>query len=274
MLLSIDHVTRYRYDPPVRGVVQSHRLTPSRCDGQAVKSWTVTVTEGAQGAAFRDGAGDWIQAFTVKGPVAEIEVHVKGTVETFDTAGVLRGHRESVPPEAYLRGTETTAPDAAILALAKAAEGAEDRLSACHSLMNAVADAIEYDPAATTAATTAVEAMKLGRGVCQDHTHVLCAAARAAGIPARYVSGYLFADDEGKAYEAAHAWAELWVSGIGWIGFDAANRWCPDDRYVRLGSGLDAQAAAPIRGSSRAGPTESMEVSVAVQQVVTGGSQQ
>lgn len=274
MLLSIDHVTTYRYDAPVRGVVQSQRLTPSVFDGQWVRDWKVTVTGGVQGAGFRDGAGDWVQGVTVQGPVEEIVVRVRGTVETADLAGVLRGHREIVPPEAYLRETPATEPDVALRSLAEVAEGVEARLDAAHALMNAVADALEYEPGATHAATTAAEALKLGRGVCQDHAQVMCAAARAAGIPARYVSGYLFVADKDEPHEAAHAWAELWTPGLGWVGFDAANRWCPDDRYVRLASGLDARAAAPIRGIARLGKGESLSVSVDVQAIATGQSQQ
>lgn len=274
MLLSIDHVTTYRYDAPVRGVVQSQRLTPSVFDGQWVLDWTVTVTGGTAGAGFRDGAGDWVQGFTVMGPVDAIEVRVKGSVETTDLAGVLRGHREIVPPEAYLRETLATEPDVALRALAEEAAGVENRLDAAHALMNAVADALVYEPGATHAATTAAEALKLGRGVCQDHAHVMCAAARAAGIPARYVSGYLFVAEKDEPHEAAHAWAELWTPGLGWVGFDAANRWCPDDRYVRLASGLDARAAAPIRGIARLATGENLKVTVEVQAVATGQSQQ
>ena len=70
-------------------------------------------------------------------------------------------------------------------------------------------------------------------------------------MPARYVTGYLFTED--AEAEAAHAWAELHVDGLGWIGFDPANRCCPDERYIRLGSGRDAREAAPIRGVSRGG---------------------
>ncbi|MGC5198874.1 transglutaminase N-terminal domain-containing protein, partial [Aphanothece microscopica] len=111
MLLTVDHVTRYSYDRPVRGVVQSHRLTPSACDGQRVRDWQVTVTDGQPGGAFRDGAGDWVQGWSVRGPVAGIEVRVQGTVETADLAGVLRGHRESVPPMVYLTPTPPTRAD-------------------------------------------------------------------------------------------------------------------------------------------------------------------
>jgi transglutaminase-like putative cysteine protease len=267
MLLKVEHVTVYTYDRAVRGIVQSQRLTPSVFDGQQVLNWSVEVTEGTKGAAFRDGAGDWVEAWVVKGPVSSIEVRVSGLVQTTDFAGVLRGHREMVPPEAYLRESPATAMDHALATLARAADNAPDQLSAAHALMQAVADAVEYKPGTTHAKTTAAEALALGEGVCQDHAQILCAVARAAGIPARYVSGYLFADAEDDPNEAAHAWAELHLPGLGWVGFDAANRCCPDDRYIRLSSGIDAQEAAPIRGSARSNGSESLTVQVAVQSV-------
>lgn len=262
MLLMVDHVTRYAYDRPVRGVVQSHRLTPSRFDGQKVLDWQITVTDGVAGGSFRDGAGDLVQGWTVPGPVSEIEVRVQGRVETRDLIGVLRGHRELVMPACYLHDTAATRADVAILALSDLARAAANPLSAAHTLADAVADAVAYRPGTTKAQTTAAEALAQGAGVCQDHAHVLIAAARCAEIPARYVSGYLLVTD--VEAEAAHAWAELHVTGLGWVGFDPANRCCPDDRYIRLGSGLDAQDAAPIRGVSRGKGTESLDVTVAV----------
>lgn len=265
MLLSVDHVTRYRYDHPVRAVMQSHRLTPSVFDGQKVRDWKVTVSDGIPGGAFRDGAGDRVQGWTVKGPVSEVEVRVTGTVETLDLAGVLRGHREVVAPEVYLVDTIPTRADAALTALAQAQAGTDGPLALAHRLAAVVAEAIAYRPGATHAHTTAAEALALGEGVCQDHAHAMIACARAAGLPARYVSGYLFATADGVPHEAAHAWAEVFVAGLGWVGFDPANRCCPDDRYIRLGSGLDAQDAAPIRGIARGMGAESLDVTVAVQ---------
>jgi transglutaminase-like putative cysteine protease len=186
-------------------------------------------------------------------------------VQTTDMAGVLRGHRELAPPEAYLRDTEATEADAGLKALSKVLRDAENTLAGCHDLSDAIADAIVYRPGTTHAATTAAQALAQGEGVCQDHAHVLISAARAADIPARYVSGYLHSGADGVGHEAAHAWAELFVQGIGWIGFDPANRCCPDARYIRLGSGLDAQDAAPIRGVSRGQGVEMLAVTVAVQ---------
>ena len=265
MFLSVDHVTLYRYDRPVRGVVQSHRLTPSVFDGQRLCDWSVVVTDGMPGGSFRDGAGDWVQGWSVTGPVSQIEVRVKGTVETVDLAGVLRGHREIVPPETYLCDTLPTRVDAALGKLAQAAEGAEGALSAAHRLSAAVSDAIAYRPGATHAHTTAAEALALGEGVCQDHAHAIIACARHVGLPARYVSGYLFADAAGEAHEAAHAWAEALVPDLGWVGFDPANAKCPTDNYVRVAAGLDSAGAAPIRGSRRGGATERMRVEVRVE---------
>lgn len=264
MLLSVDHTTVYSYDPPQRVVVQSHRLQPSRFDGQKLHGWNVTVTGGEMGGGFRDGAGDWVQGWTVKGPVSSIEVRVQGQVETTDLAGMLRGHREYVAPEAYLRDTDATAPDDALRALAESARH-DDPLSCAHALAFAVAGAIAYRPGTTHEHTTAAEALAQGEGVCQDHAHALIACARHVGFPARYVSGYLFSSEDGTPHEASHAWAELHVPGYGWIGFDPANRCCPDARYIRLGSGLDAAEAAPIKGISRGLGVESMSVTVAIQ---------
>lgn len=265
MLLRVDHVTRYLYDQPVRGVVQSHRLTPSVCDGQQLLDWAVTVSDGQAGGAFRDGAGDLVQGWTVAGPVSEIVVTVRGSLATRDTAGVLRGHREAVPPECYLRATPPTGADAALADLAAGAGGTADGLDLAHRLAAAAADAIAYRPGATHAHTTAAQALALGEGVCQDHAHAVLAMARHLGQPARYVSGYLHSGPDRADHEAAHAWAEIWVPGLGWVGFDPANRCCPDERYIRLGSGLDAQDAAPIRGIARGPGRESLAVTVAVQ---------
>lgn len=266
MLLTVDHVTLYRYSQPVRGVVQSHRLRPSEFDGQRIINWEVAVSDGLRGGSFRDGAGDWIQAWSIQGPVSEISVTVRGTVETTDIVGILRGHKERVPPQCYLESTPATMADLALSDLADTADAKSGSLEAAHRLATAVAENIVYTPGTTDAATTAAEALAQGQGVCQDQAHALLAMARRAGIPARYISGYLHSTEGGQGHEAAHAWAELWLRDLGWVGFDPANSCCPDDRYIRLGSGLDALDAAPIKGIARGPGAESLDVKLAVQQ--------
>jgi hypothetical protein len=93
-------------------------MTPSLFEGQQVIEWDITVDGAARGAAFRDGAGDWVETAMLLGPVSEVVIHVSGTVETVDLGGVLRGHRERMPPEAYLRPSAATTPDRGLCDLA------------------------------------------------------------------------------------------------------------------------------------------------------------
>ena len=129
-----------------------------------------------------------------------------------------------------------------------ASAGAASATSAPASVLGAVA----YEIGHTSVTTTAEEALVAGHGVCQDHAQVLIAAARHLGFPARYVSGYLCPMEEGFP-AASHAWAELFVDGLGWVGFDPANRVSPDEHYVRVACGRDYHDAAPIRGLRRGG---------------------
>lgn len=267
MKLRISHQTVYRYDLPVRNIVQSLRLTPSLFEGQRTHDWKIEVTGGIRGPGFRDGAGDWIEGWTVRGPTDEVTVTISGRIETRDTAGVLRGHREMIHPLAYLRDSAATRPDAELTNLADDVAEVTDKLGLAHALAAAVSDRVDYIPGVTEVSTTAADALKLGQGVCQDHAHVLIALARLRGLPARYVSGYLHATQDGEAHDAAHAWTEIHVEGLGWVGFDAANRCCPDERYVRLGSGLDASDAAPIRGIAAGQGIEQLDVSVHVEEL-------
>lgn len=273
MKLSVDHMTRYTFSEPVRFIVQSLKLTPTSSEGQRPIRWSVSAEGCDISEPFIDGYGDAIQTLTCPDERSEIEISVRGEVETEDTAGLLRGHREKIRPEVFLRETDVTAPDRAIRELAKAvarrtsgAADADALLKRAHELSTLVSMAVEYVPGVTHAHTTAAEAIAEGRGVCQDHAHVLISAARQLDIPARYVSGYLFADAAGEPHGASHAWAELYLDDMGWVGFDAANRICPTDHYIRLGSGLDARDAAPVRGVHSGNATEALEVTLVVQQ--------
>jgi len=268
MRLEISHRTRYRFDAPKVSLTQSLRLWPTDFEGQTVEAWSVEIEghNAHRGAAFRDGAGDWIETVSMR-HVSDVTIAVSGTVETRDLTGFVKGLREKVPPLAYLRASPMTRLNEDLRDLsAGAVDGIENALDRAHALAHAISDAIPYTPGATRSETTAAEALELGQGVCQDQTHALIAVARAAGMPGRYVTGYLHASSDGAAHEASHAWAEIWVDDIGWVGFDAANRCCPDEKYVRVGSGLDSVAAAPIRGMALGGGDEHLDVDVKVQE--------
>ncbi len=264
MLISIRHVTRYSYLEPVGYTIQSLRLTPASFEGQRVLDWSVRAGGAGTSLQFKDGFGNAVDLIAINARHEELVIEAGGTVDTEDRNGVVAGLPEATPTRVFLKETAQTRPDAAIRALAASARG-KDLLSRLHALVGAVRDRVEYVAGVTDAHTGAAEALADGKGVCQDHAHIFISAVRTLGIPARYVTGYLVLDAP-SASEAHHAWAEAWVEGLGWVGFDVANRICPTERYVRLAAGLDAGYAAPIIGSRRGGSTEKLDVSVEVQQ--------
>jgi len=138
-------------------------------------------------------------------------------------------------------------------------------LNDLHLLSAAILTAVPYGQAATNVTTTAEEALTLGGGVCQDHAQIFIAAVRHAGIPARYISGYLMMNDR-IDQDASHAWAEAHIDGLGWVAFDISNGMCPDERYVRLAMGRDSKDAAPVSGMRLGVGQETMSVSLQVQQ--------
>lgn len=268
MKIEIRHVTTYRYATPARYAIQSLRLTPPSFDGQDVRTWTIAAPGFDTHISYCDGLGNRVHLTTLDTPHDGIVIEASGIVETEDRAGIVRGLAEIAPRCVFLRETPKTVPDKAIRDLAKTVSHGripKDPLDCLHSLMRAVGAAVSYEIGASHTQTTAAEALAAGKGVCQDHAHVFIAAARVIGIPARYVNGYFLAGTLAPA-EAHHAWAEAWVDGLGWVGFDAANGMCPTDRYVRLACGFDAASAAPVRGTQRGGENEDLDVRVEVEQ--------
>jgi transglutaminase-like putative cysteine protease len=264
MLISVRHVTRYRYGQPASYTIQSLRLTPVPFKGQRVLDWRVAVSGSPPALQYRDGFGNIVHLATINERHEELQIEAGGTVETKDCNGVVSGLVKDAPPRIFLRETLQTRPDAAIRELAHGATG-KNTLDKLHVLLGAIGDRVEYVPGITDAHTAAAEALADGKGVCQDHAHIFIAASRVLTIPARYVTGYLMLEGE-TAAQAHHAWAEAWVDGLGWVGFDAANGHCPTDNYVRLACGLDADYAAPVTGSRRGGDGETLDVTVMVQQ--------
>jgi transglutaminase-like putative cysteine protease len=264
MLIRVRHVTRYVYAERARYAVQSLRLTPAPFKGQRIADWQVRVPGCARPLELRDGFGNVMQLVTITRPHTELVIEAAGTVETEDRSGVVDGLPKTVPTRVFLRETAQTRPDAAIRALAQSVP-AGDAVARLHALAGAVRDRVAYVAGVTDVHTGAAEALADGKGVCADHAHIFIAAARSLGIPARYVTGYLMLEDVTKA-DAHHAWAEAHVEGLGWVGFDVANRICPTERYVRLACGLDAAYAAPVTGSRMGGGEERLDVCVAVQQ--------
>ncbi len=263
MHLAIRHRTLYRYVEPAFRVTQALRLWPAPVEGQRSCAWRVEVNGLSLKSITTDGFANPVATHTLDGPVSEISIEVSGQIETSDRQGVVSGTIEQLPTRFFLIETPLTNVDDSIRALAAEVSSAENDIARLHALCNHVRDRVDYIPGQTDAETTASEALAHRAGVCQDHAHLLISAARVMGYPARYVSGYLCAGIEGDD-AASHAWAEVFVADIGWIGFDAANRICPNEHYVRIACGRDYHDAAPVRGVHQGGKSESLEVSVSI----------
>ncbi len=266
MRILVRHSTTYRYSEPARFVIQRLLLTPRHCASQHVRRWRVEVDQDCRLHDREDSFGNVLHSLSAEGPLTSITTSVEGEVETFDTQGVVQGAIERFPPALYLRETALTAPDAMLKALsAEIAGGEGGALDRLHALCARICETMTFDVDATNAGTSAAEAIKRGRGVCQDFAHMFVAAARGFGAPARYVSGYFRRDDGADAQIAGHAWAEAYVEHLGWVGFDPAHGLSPNDSYIRVAIGLDAADAAPVRGSRVGGGGEAMEVNVKVE---------
>lgn len=265
MLLTIAHDTHYHYDQPATRVAQALRLWPAPSDGQDIKSWHVLVDGKVLRPSGVDGFGNPVATHAIDHPVQTVRLTVRGRVQTRDRSGVHGDPGDTLPPLFYLRGTALTALTAPIAELADTVAGEGSALERLHRLANAVRDRVDYVSDATNVGTSAGEAFAAGAGVCQDHAQVLITAARHLGFPARYVSGYLCPMAAGGD-AASHAWAELFVPDLGWVGFDAANRVAPDEHYVRIACGRDYRDAAPVRGVRQGGDDERLEVVVDIRQ--------
>ena len=263
MRLKISHMTEYSYEEPVEFALQRLRLTPKDCPGQRVIQWQSLVSGAGHEAAYDDHFGNRVELVSVTGGERTIRIMASGEVETEERNGVFGPHIGFVPLWLFRRETHLTRPGKLIRDLAKSIEG-DGELAKMHALMAAVGDAVSYKEGVTTSETTAEEALEGGAGVCQDHSQIFISAARVMGLPARYISGYMLDGNESGA--ASHAWAEAHVNGLGWVGFDATNCVCPDERYVRVASGLDYADTAPVSGMRIGTTPEMIIVSVSVEQ--------
>jgi transglutaminase-like putative cysteine protease len=165
---------------------------------------------------------------------------------------------------AYLAPTKLTAPNQDIRAFASAAlSRVSDPKERVQALAQAVLGAVRYKSGTSDVQDSAAVAFKSGEGVCQDHAHVFIASARAVGMPARYVSGYLYTGDASDA--ASHAWVDAWLGvEIGWQSVDVTHARPAVRNYCRLAIGRDYLDAAPVRGMRQGGGGEKMEANVLI----------
>ncbi|PZM14149.1 transglutaminase family protein [Rhizobium tubonense] len=263
MRLKINHVTEYRYDEPSQFSLQRLRLTPLSGAGQTVIDWSLKVEGARTEVEYDDQFGNRISLVSHDGDQDSTRIVATGEVETHDLNGITGVHTGFCPLWLFLRDTPLTKAGKLTKELIRGVSGESD-VGRMHSLMGAIHQTVEYLPGSSDTETTSEQALERKSGVCQDHAHIFISAARAMRFPARYVSGYLLM--EGTVDQAAtHAWGEVHIAGLGWVGFDPANDVCPDDRYVRIATGLCYRDAAPVSGMRIGTPGENLTVTVSVE---------
>ena len=266
MRLAIRHVTHYSFTEPVHHGLQRLRLRPKATNGQTVLDWTMELDGATEQVSYEDQHHNHVTLVSIPQGTSEVCVTISGTVETADTAGVIGQHAGYLPLWHFAQPTALTRGGPAMQALvAKAGQNDGDTIGWLHRLSAAISGVVQYGKGMTDATTSAEQALMAGHGVCQDHVHIFLGCCCLAGIPARYVSGYLMMDDR-VDQEAGHAWAEAHVAGLGWVGFDISNGISPDPRYVRVATGRDYREAAPVTGMVYGAQESALRITLSVEQ--------
>lgn len=253
MRLNIEHQTQYVYSEEVSYTIQQLRMTPQNGPNQQVKHWDIKVN--GQLHDSLDAFGNIIHTLVIDQPHDALLISVSGEVHT-GKAGLIP--IDGLPLPIYLRDTPLTKANEAMMDFAKQFEA-----KSLEEMMHALRDKMDYISGSTQVDTTAAEAFTQGQGVCQDHAHAFIGCCRSLGLPARYVSGYLFTDD--GSLMQTHAWVEVWQNDA-WLGLDVSNGILVGEVHVRLASGLDYRTASPVTGTRVGGGIEGMSSSVIVNQ--------
>jgi len=269
----IEHTTRFDYTAPITETVMELRLRPLDGFGQRCLDFDLVVSPRARIGSFKDGYGNQVHYFNLLRGHQRVRVTSRSLVERQPPAAteadddlVLDFLRFRSPVNDIAGVRELARPHApAEPASGKSVEAALDELTV------AISGGFTYDPAVTNVYTSVDEVLELRAGVCQDFAHLFIASARALGVPARYVSGYIYDPTATVVTEgASHAWAEAWVPGKGWVGYDATHPIRASENHVRVAVGRDYRDAAPTRGVYVGSATGSMSVTVRTRMLPDG----
>jgi transglutaminase-like putative cysteine protease len=284
MLLEIRHLTQYHYAAPVRESVIELWVQPQKGGRQRLVSFELEIEPSVQLFSYADAFGNAVYHFDVPQPHSHLSIQARSTVETEPPESIPTtldlGEWDRLDSD-FLRGdcfdylsphgfaVSTPMLDAFVQEHQLDQARAHDPLSAVRSVCETVYRALEYQHGITRADSPIDLALAAGQGVCQDFAHIMIAICRSWGIPARYVSGYLFTDrSEGDRSDpdATHAWVEVFLPSLRWVGFDPTNNVMAGERHIVLATGRDYNDVPPSRGVYKGDADSVLTVDVAVRQ--------
>jgi transglutaminase-like putative cysteine protease len=280
MRYTVRHVTRFTYEAPITQSVMEVRMQP-RSDGfQRCVHFSLTTVPQARVMTYLDQDGNAVHHFDIPLRHSRLVVTAEALVdvverepiekdispgawEDIDTLASSGEWFEHLAPSTFAKSTPALSEFARELELNRN----EDPLRLLRRLMGEMNSRLEYRPKSTSVDSPIDEALTARCGVCQDFAHIFIALARQLGIPSRYVSGYLFPRTESESRTAAHAthaWAECYLPGLGWSGFDPTNNEDASERHIRAAVGRDYSDVPPTRGVYKGVTAVKTELAVAV----------
>ena len=261
MRLRIEHTTTFTYDHPISEAYTEMRLKPLDGDGQHCISFQLTTQPKDIVLRYTDHFGNDVRHFDVIQPHQKLMASAISEVITPDVYQSGSSNLSPLDEFNYLSPTHYAphSPDLSLFAASlKTSDSAlENSLKVMHTLFTT----LTYEKGATDVNTTADKALLLGRGVCQDFSHIMLAVCRLQGIPARYVSGYLYNNGHTAA---SHAWVDVLTPERGWVSLDPTHDREQTEQYVRVAVGRDYADVPPTRGIFKGNAKEQMDVTVSV----------
>ncbi|MDX1942624.1 MAG: transglutaminase family protein [Saprospiraceae bacterium] len=272
----IKHITRYRYPSPVIDGINQIMLYPIQDALQKVENQELTITGSPVVEEFFDYHNNKIGIFSlvqshqelVIQSDAEIITQVVVFPEDQQPAAEQWQHLQEVdetyPYMDFLKQEHFNAKDEILKVIGPISE--ETPLATTQRLSQYINEHFEYRKGVTSVETDIDEIWNLKAGVCQDFAHILLVMLRIAGIPARYVSGYICPKDhELRGEGATHAWVEAYIPFYGWLGIDPTNNCLVNDRHVRLAVGRNFNDCTPVKGTYKGTGEHTLEVSVTIE---------
>ena len=285
MRFRIRHSTRFEYERPAYASHNELRMRPWDGTGQRCLTFELRVDQPAAILEYQDFFGNQAHSLSVSPPHETLTIIAESLIERapeperayvetsfaqFLGEDRLRNNLyfEYLNPSRFVPFSERLRK---FFWMAVRPGDKEDVASYVMRVLTYVRDQFEYETTKTHVFSSLNDILKTGGGVCQDFAHVTIGIMRLAGVPARYVSGYLAPARSGAAgaesgRQASHAWFEAWLPGLGWTGFDPTHRCRVDERHLGVAIGRDYADVPPLKGVYRSdGPRAAMTVVLSVE---------
>ena len=274
MKLTIRNTIKYQFSNPVSYGVQRLRLWPRTASSQIINNWKIDLVGATEQVNYKDHHGNQCKLITFVPSVTEIIIYVKGSIKTGQKKNRTTVYSELCPIWVYKNETGFTTAGKSIADFCQFwSDSRLPKIDICRELAKAIKSEMDYKIGETDVKTTAEQSFRMKRGVCQDFAHIFLTCVRHLNIPGRYVSGYLKMN-ECNLQSATHAWAEVFIDNMGWVGFDIANNIEVDGRYVVLATGCDYRDTNPINGFHFNSDNESVVFKIEVKRQKNGDSSQ